>query len=194
MPWSLEKVLYQLWPSEHKIESRLIIGVKKAWIVDLFSVGSTRSLTWPLRSRAITTEILSAFFFLLLSPPRFLGLRCSRNGIEGFVTAQILAPIPPQATRAPPFYKALITTVRTLAMRASGFEQRVGLSINLPKELIGKVLFEINREVGQGLFNGVDVGSFHNLLQRGTGYTVVYTVSSEQTNRWCQHSPGYTAS
>jgi len=112
-----------------------------------------------------------------------LGQRCSRNGIEGFVTAQILAPIPPQATRAPPFYKALITTVRTLAMRASGFEQRVGLSINLPKELIGKVLFEINREVGQGLFNGVDVGSFHNLLQRGTGYTVVYTVSPEQTNR-----------
>jgi hypothetical protein len=70
-------------------------------------------------------------------------------------------------------------------MGAGSFEQRVSLSINLPKELIGKVslLFEIHREVGQGLFKGVDVGSFHNLLPRGTGYTVVYTVSLEQTNR-----------
>jgi len=68
-------------------------------------------------------------------------------------------------------------------MGAGSFEQRVSLSINLPKELIGKVLFEIHREVGQGLFKGVDVGSFHNLLPRGTGYTVVYTVSLEQTNK-----------
>jgi len=41
-----------------------------------------------------------------------LGQRCSRNGIERFVTAQVLAPIPLQATRAPPFNKALIATVR----------------------------------------------------------------------------------
>jgi len=53
-------------------------------------------------------------------------------------------------------------------MLAGGFDQRVGLSINLPKELTGKLLFEINREVGQGLFKGVDVGSFHNLLQKVT--------------------------
>jgi len=76
----------------------------------------------------------------------------------------------------------LINSVDKVTL-AGGFEQRVGLSINLPKELIGKVLFEINREVGQGLFKGVDVGSFHNLPQRGTEYTVLYTVSPEQTNR-----------
>jgi hypothetical protein len=50
-------------------------------------------------------------------------------------------------------------------MGVGGFDHRVGLSIDLPKELIGKVLFEINREMGQGLFKGVDVGSFHSMLQ-----------------------------
>ena len=72
-------------------------------------------------------------------------------------------------------------------MRASGFEQRVGLSINLPKELIGKVLFEINREVGQGLFEGINVSFFHVALHRRTVYTVLYTVLSEHTNSECQH-------
>ncbi len=32
-------------------------------------------------------------------------------------------------------------------MRASSFYQGMSLSINLPKELIGKVFFQINRKV-----------------------------------------------
>ena len=40
------------------------------------------------------------------------GQRCSCNGIEGFVTAQVLTLIPLQAARAPPLDEMLITAVR----------------------------------------------------------------------------------
>tara|TARA_R110002124_G_scaffold98914_2_gene244607 strand:- start:18829 stop:18972 length:144 start_codon:yes stop_codon:yes gene_type:complete len=36
----------------------------------------------------------------------------------------------------------------------------VSLSIYFPKKLIGKVFLEINREVGQGLFEGTKVRFF----------------------------------
>ena len=77
-------------------------------------------------------------------------------------------------------------------MRSGRFKQSVRLSVDLPKKLMGKVLFEINREVGQGLFEGTKVSFFHVALHRRTVYTVVYTVLSECTNSRSQHSLAYT--
>lgn len=74
-----------------------------------------------------------------------------------------------------PFDVILVTAMRALAVRSGRFKQGVNLSIDLLKKLVGKVLFEINQEVGQGLLEGVKVGLFHLALHRSTVYTVVCT-------------------
>ncbi len=53
-----------------------------------------------------------------------------------------------------PFDDVLITATRASAVRSGSFKQGVSLSIDLPKKLIGKVLFEINRGRGPGSFRG----------------------------------------
>ena len=110
------------------------------------------------------------------------GQRCSRNRIEGFAAGQVLATIPLQAARPAPLNEALTATMRAQAVGTGSFEQRVGPSINLLKKLIGKVFLEVSREVGQGLFEGVHIRSFHGVLHLTTIYTIVYTVLLERTN------------
>lgn len=91
-----------------------------------------------------------------------------------------------------PFDDVLMTTMRTWVVRSGRFKQGVSLSIDLPKKLIGKVLLEINREMGQGLFEGTKVSFFHVALHRRTVYTVIYTVLLWRTNSGSKHSLKYT--
>jgi hypothetical protein len=66
-----------------------------------------------------------------------------------------------------------MTAVRTLAMKSSHFS---------------KVLLGVSREVGQGLFESIQVSFLHVAFHRRTVYTVLYTVLLERTNSVNQHS------